>query len=79
VVSAAHAQTPDTRINPAIQQIVDAVSQDRIPATLRNASITNGPLLLRRSLDFQQRPEVGYGWHHQAVFDLKWACEFLWI
>lgn len=34
VVSAAPAQTPDTRINPTIQQIVDAISQERIAATL---------------------------------------------
>lgn len=35
VVSAAPAQTPDTRINPTIQQIVDAISPERITATLR--------------------------------------------
>lgn len=34
LVSTALAQTPDTRINPQIRQIVDAVSQDRIAATL---------------------------------------------
>jgi hypothetical protein len=35
VISAASAQTPETRINPTIQQIVDAISQERIAATLR--------------------------------------------
>ena len=77
-VSAAFAQTPDTRINPAIRQIVDAVSQDRMAATLRKLE-TFGT---RNVHSAQDDPTHGIGaakrWIHDELQSYSPRLEVSW-
>ena len=61
------AQQPETRLNPAIKQIVDAISQDRIAATLQKLEGFG----TRYILSSQDDPEHGIGaakrWIHDEL------------
>jgi hypothetical protein len=61
------AQTPDTRINPAVKQIVDAVSEQRMEATLRKLEGFG----TRYILSAQDDPAYGIGaakrWIHDEL------------
>ena len=61
------AQTPDTRINPAVKQIVDAISEDRMAATLHKLESFGTRYVLSSQLD----PAHGIGaakrWIHDEL------------
>jgi len=61
------AQTPDTRINPAVKQIVDAISEQRMEATLRKLEGFG----TRYVLSAQDDPDHGIGaakrWIHDEL------------
>jgi hypothetical protein len=58
-------QQPDTRLNPAVQQIVDSISQERIAATLKRLEGFG----TRHILSAQDDPEHGIGAAKRWIHD----------
>ena len=58
-------QTPDTRINPTVRQIVDAISEQRMAATLRKLESFG----TRYVLSAQDDPEHGIGAAKRWIYD----------